>query len=180
MVAAVTAHDAPLMVGTFAVIDGVTYKVTVLDAETLRVFTDANDRSGTWQPDRSRWPVKEDRACGDASRIYGVRVFAKWRGVGVRVTRIHYNRAEYPEGQVDVFYTPIDLEVYGPRDWPRPVRSRVPPHDGLRSTRVVGSDPPDEFAGGTSLDELTDIRQTEVAFPRGEHGNLHRRPLFFL
>ena len=175
-----TPHDEPLMVGTFAVIDGMTYQVKVRDAETLCVYMDANDRSGRWQPDRSRRPVTEVRACGDASRIYGVRVFAMWRGVGVRVIGTYYNRAEHPEGEAAVFYRPNDLEISGPRDWPRPVRSMVPPHDGLRSTRVVGSDAPDEFAGGAPLDELTDIRQTEVAFPRDEHGNLHGHPPFFL
>lgn len=166
----VTSNDV-LRDGCFAVIGGVTYQVQIHRLETLRVHRGANDLSGAWRPDLSPDPVVDEVPCAAASRIFGVRTFAKWRGVGVRIAQVRHAR-----GRATAFYLPIDLEVCGPQDWPRPVRSRTPPHGGLGSLKSHGNDPDDEFAGDVQLKLLTDIRQTEVDLPRDEDGNLLRAP----
>jgi hypothetical protein len=154
-----------LMEGRFAVVDGVTYQVDVWRRDELSVWRGANDISGSWKPDMSRSPVIEKVPCSQASRIFAVRVFARWGDVGVRVVR-------RPRGQATAFYIPSDLATCGPEDWPTAARSRTPPRPGMSSLKSHGSDPDDEFAGDVWPGQLTDIRRTEYDLTRDEDGNL--------
>lgn len=153
--------------GTFAVIDGVTYQVSLWRVDRMVVWRGANDLSGTWQPDLSREPVTEKVPYAAASRIFGVRTFARWGDVGVRIAQVRHDTST-----ATAFYIVSDLKYRGPQDWPAPVSSRTPPRPGMSSLKSHGSDPDDEFAGEVSLDELTDIRSTEVELARDGDGNL--------
>lgn len=160
-----TTDNSGLMQGKFAVIDGVTYSVSIWRDDELSVWRGANDRSGAWRPDTSRRPVVEPVPCARASRIFSVAVFARWGDVGVSVVR-------RPDGRATAFYLPSQLRSSGPQDWPAPVSSRTPPRPGMSSLKSHGSDPDDEFAGDVDVDELTDIRRTEYDLTRDEDGNL--------
>lgn len=46
------------------------------------------------------------------------------------------------------------------------------PRPGMSSLKSHGSDPEGEYAGEVGLDELTDVRSTEVEIERDENGNL--------
>ncbi|WP_235533941.1 hypothetical protein [Sanguibacter sp. Leaf3] len=153
--------------GAFAVIGGVTYKVNLWQLDEMTVWRGANDLSGTWQPDLSRTPQIEKMPCSAASRIFAVRTFAKWGDVGVRIAQVRYD-----QNKATAFYIVGDLTYCGPQDWPKPVSSRTPPRPGMSSLKSHGSDPDDEFAGDVCLEELTDIRSTEVEIGRDEDGNL--------
>jgi hypothetical protein len=161
----------PLMEGGFATLGAVTYQVRVLGCDELLVHRDAHDRSGSWQPDLSPDPVLERVPCAEASQIFGVRTFAVWRGVGMRITGVDHAR-----GKATAWFIPNDLAVYGPPDWPRPLGFRTPPHGGMSSLRSHGSDADNEFAGDVRIRLLTDIRQTRVDFPRDADGDLERPP----
>lgn len=153
--------------GAFAVIDGVTYQVRLWKLDVMDLWRGANDLSGTWQPDLSRTPVMEKVACSAASRIFAVRTFAKWGEVGVRIAQVRHD-----QNKATAFYIARDLAICGPQDWPAPVSSRTPPRPGMSSLKSHGSDPDDEFAGDVCLDELTDVRSTEVEISRDADGNL--------
>jgi hypothetical protein len=159
----------PLMEGRFATIDGVTYQVRVASREVLLVHQGAHDRSGAWQPDLSPDPVVEQVPCAAASQVFGVRTFAVWRGVGMRITGVDHAR-----GKATAWFIPNDLAVHGPPDWPRPVGLRTPPHGGMSSLRSHGSDADNEFAGEVRIRLLTDIRQTRVDMPLDADGRLAR------
>lgn len=131
----------------------------------------AHDGSGAWQPDLSPDAVVERVPCAEASQVFGVRVFAVWRGVGVRISGV-----DHATGRATAWYLPGDLAARGPADWPRPVRSPAPPHGGMGSLKSHGSDPDDEFAGQVRIRLLTDIRQTRVELPQDADGNLVRVP----
>lgn len=162
--------------GCFAVINGITYQVNFSHRDsTMSVLLDANDSSGTWMPDLAYRPAYEMMPMTAASRLFGVRTFAKWGDVGVRIVQ-----ADHRLGKATAFYVPTDLVVSGPKDWPAPRRSSVPPRDGMSTLKSHGSDPDDEFAGDVPFDQLTDIRQTEVELPRGEDGDLRTRPGLFI
>lgn len=78
--------------GLFAVIHRVTYQVDVERLDTLGVWRGANDLSGRWRPDLSDRPVIDELPCSTASRIFGVRTFAKWGDVGVRIVHVRHDR----------------------------------------------------------------------------------------
>jgi hypothetical protein len=165
----------PLMEGHFATLDAVTYQVRVASREVLLVHRGAHDRSGAWQPDLSPDPEVERVPCAEASEVFGVRVFAVWRGVGMRITGVDHAR-----GRATAWFIPNDLAVYGPPDWPRPLGVRTPPHGGMSSLRSHGSDADNEFAGEVRIRLLTDIRQTRVDLPLDADGNLVRPPSFHI
>lgn len=162
----------PLMEGHFATLDDVTYQVRVVSPEALLVHRGAHDRSGAWQPDLSSDPVVERVPCAQASAVFGVRTFAVWRGVGMRITGVDHAR-----GTATAWFIPRDLAAYGPSDWPRPLALRTPPHGGMSSLKSHGSDADDEFAGEVRIRLLTDIRQTRIDFPL-EDGTLVRTPTY--
>lgn len=153
----------------------VTYKVKVGRLDTLRVWRGANDLSGRWRPDLSDHPVVEELACAMASRIFGVRTFARWGDVGVRIANVRHER-----NKATAFYIADDLKYFGPSDWPTPMVSLTPPRPGMSSLKSHGSDPDGEYAGDVRLDELTDVRSTEVEIERDENGNLLPGSVSFL
>jgi hypothetical protein len=165
----------PLMEGHFATLGAVTYQVRVASREVLLVHRGAHDRSGAWQPDLSPDPEVERVSCAEASDIFGVRVFAVWRGVGMRITGVDHVR-----DKATAWYIPNDLAVYGPPDWPRPLGLRTPPHGGMSPLRSHGSDADNEFAGEVRIRLLTDVRQTRVDMPRDADGYLVRTPSFHI
>lgn len=167
-----TAAAEPIRTGYFAVLGGVTYKVNFsLRDSTMTVLLDANDSSGKWMPDISPRPAFEVIPLSDASRLFGVRTFARWREVGVRVIE-----ADHRVGTATAFYVPSDLERRGPRDWPSPRRSSMPPHDGMCALHAQGSGVEDQFAGVVPFDQLTDVRQTEIDLALDRDGDLAMRP----
>lgn len=162
--------------GCFAVIDGITYQVNFSHRDnTMSVLLDANDSSGIWMPDLAYRPEYEIMPMTAASRLFGIRTFAKWGDVGVRIVN-----AKHRLGKATAFYVPTDLQNRGPEDWPAPRHSSIPPRDGMSTLKSHGSDPDDEFAGDVPFEQLTDIRQTEIVFPLGENGDLRARPSLFI